>query len=66
MTLLIDCSGSMKQHNEPVALIADVLARALEQAGVVVEVLGFTTAAWNGGRAPKRGNAPASRNTPAA
>jgi cobaltochelatase CobT len=53
LTLLIDCSGSMKQHNEPVALIADVLARALEQAGVMVEVLGFTTAAWNGGRAAK-------------
>jgi cobaltochelatase CobT len=53
LTLLIDCSGSMKQHNEPVALLADVLARALEQAGVIVEVLGFTTAAWNGGRAAK-------------
>jgi cobaltochelatase CobT len=53
LTLLIDCSGSMKQHNEPVALLADVMARALEQAGVEVEVLGFTTAAWNGGRAGK-------------
>jgi cobaltochelatase CobT len=53
VTLLIDCSGSMKQHNEAVALLADVLSRALEQAGVVVEVLGFTTAAWNGGRAAK-------------
>jgi cobaltochelatase CobT len=53
VTLLIDCSGSMKQHNEAVALLADVLARALEQAGVRVEVLGFTTAAWNGGRAAK-------------
>jgi cobaltochelatase CobT len=53
LTLLIDCSGSMKQHNESVALLADVLARALEQAGVMVEVLGFTTAAWNGGRAAK-------------
>lgn len=53
LTLLIDCSGSMKRHNEPVALLADVLARALEQAGVMVEVLGFTTAAWNGGRAAK-------------
>jgi cobaltochelatase CobT len=53
ITLLIDCSGSMKQHNEAVALLADVLARALEQAGVRVEVLGFTTAAWHGGRAAK-------------
>jgi cobaltochelatase CobT len=53
VTLLLDCSGSMKQHNEAVALMTDVLARALEQAGVAVEVLGFTTAAWNGGHAAK-------------
>lgn len=53
LTLLIDCSGSMKQHMDAVSLLADVLARALEQAGVVVEVLGYTTAAWNGGRAAK-------------
>ncbi len=53
VTLLIDCSGSMKQHAEKTSLLADVLARALEQAGVLVEVLGYTTAAWNGGRAAK-------------
>jgi cobaltochelatase CobT len=51
LTLLIDCSGSMKEHAEPVAVLADVLARALERAGVASEVLGFTTGAWNGGRA---------------
>jgi cobaltochelatase CobT len=28
-----------------------VMARALEQAGVASEILGFTTGAWNGGRA---------------
>jgi len=50
LTLLIDCSGSMKVHAESVALLADVLARALEQAGIGCEVLGFTTGAWNGGR----------------
>ncbi|MDM0111601.1 cobalt chelatase [Variovorax sp. J22R133] len=48
---LIDCSGSMKQHIESVAMLVDVFARALEQAGVCSEVLGFTTGAWNGGRA---------------
>ncbi len=48
--LLIDCSGSMKQHIEAVAVIVDVLSRALEQAGVPNEVLGYTTGAWNGGR----------------
>lgn len=48
---LIDCSGSMKQHIESVAMLVDVFVRALEQAGVASEVLGFTTGAWNGGRA---------------
>ena len=51
LTVLIDCSGSMKQHIEPLAVLVDVLVRALEQAGVAAEVLGFTTGAWNGGRA---------------
>jgi cobaltochelatase CobT len=41
----------MKAHIEPVATMIDVLTRALDQAGVTSEVLGFTTAAWNGGRA---------------
>ena len=51
VTLLVDCSGSMKQHAATVSLLVDVLARALEQAGVTCEVLGFTTGAWHGGRA---------------
>ncbi|MBU3739125.1 MAG: cobalt chelatase [Rhodoferax sp.] len=53
LTLLIDCSGSMKQHIETVAVVADVLCRALELAGVSSEVLGFTTGAWHGGRAQR-------------
>ena len=53
VTFLIDCSGSMKEHAESVAMMVDVFARALEQAGVTSEVLGFTTGAWNGGR-PQR------------
>ncbi|WP_322031329.1 cobaltochelatase CobT-related protein [Paraburkholderia sp. J76] len=48
---LIDCSGSMKAHIEPVAMIVDLFARASEDAGIATEVLGFTTLAWNGGRA---------------
>jgi cobaltochelatase CobT len=51
VSFLIDCSGSMKQHIESVALMVDVFVRALEQAGVASEVVGFTTGAWNGGRA---------------
>ena len=53
VSLLIDCSGSMKEHIEPVAVLVDLLVRALEQAGIAIEVLGFTTGAWNGGRAQR-------------
>ncbi|MGH6626752.1 MAG: cobaltochelatase CobT-related protein [Burkholderiaceae bacterium] len=53
VSFLIDCSGSMKQHIESVAMLVDVFVRALEQAGVASEVLGFTTGAWNGGRAQR-------------
>lgn len=53
VTFLVDCSGSMKEHSAAVAALVDVYARALELAGVRCEVLGFTTAAWNGGRAGK-------------
>jgi cobaltochelatase CobT len=53
VTFLIDCSGSMKEHVESVAMLVDVLVRALEQAGVASEVLGYSTGAWNGGRAAR-------------
>jgi cobaltochelatase CobT len=53
VSVLIDCSGSMKEHIESVALLVDVLVRALEQAGVASELLGYTTNAWNGGRAQR-------------
>ncbi len=51
--LLIDCSGSMRRHIEPVAMMVDLMSRALEIAGVPSEVLGFSTGAWNGGRAAR-------------
>ena len=53
---LIDCSGSMRQHIEAVAILEDVFARALDLAGVAgvaSEVLGFSTGAWQGGRAAR-------------
>ncbi len=50
LAFLVDCSGSMKEHIEPVAMVVDVMVRALEAAGAATEVLGFTTGAWNGGR----------------
>lgn len=51
VTFLIDCSGSMKKFSQPVAVLVDVFARALELADARCEILGFTTTAWNGGRA---------------
>ncbi len=53
LSFLIDCSGSMREHIESVAMIVEVMARALEMAGVASEVLGFTTGAWHGGRAQR-------------
>ncbi|MGH8796127.1 MAG: cobaltochelatase CobT-related protein, partial [Caldimonas sp.] len=53
LAFLVDCSGSMKQHIESVAVLLDVFVRALEQAGVASEILGYTTGAWNGGRAQR-------------
>lgn len=53
LTFLVDCSGSMKEHAEGLAAFLDVLVRALERIDVPCEVLGYTTGAWNGGRALK-------------
>lgn len=53
VSFLVDCSGSMKSHVEPVATMLDILLRALEMAGARTELLGYTTAAWNGGRAQR-------------
>ena len=52
VTLLLDNSGSMRGRPISIAAIcADVLARTLERCDVKVEILGFTTRAWKGGRA---------------
>ncbi|WP_420397783.1 cobaltochelatase subunit CobT [Nioella sp.] len=51
VTLLLDNSGSMRGRPISIAAIcADVLARTLERCSVKVEILGFTTRAWKGGR----------------
>ena len=51
VSLLIDNSGSMRGRPITVAAMsADILARTLERCGVKVEVLGFTTCAWKGGK----------------
>src|SRR3990167_5917112 len=43
VSFLVDCSGSMREHIESVAILIDVMTRALDQIGVTTEVLGFTT-----------------------
>ena len=51
VSLLIDNSGSMRGRPITVAAMsADILTRTLERCGVKVEVLGFTTKAWKGGK----------------
>ena len=51
VTLLIDNSGSMRGRPITIAAItADIISRTLERCGVKVEVLGFTTNSWKGGR----------------
>ncbi|MDD7909339.1 cobaltochelatase subunit CobT [Pseudovibrio exalbescens] len=51
VTLLLDNSGSMRGRPITVAATcADILARTLERCGVKVEILGFTTKAWKGGK----------------
>ena len=51
VTLLLDNSGSMRGRPITIAAVtADILARTLERCGVKVEILGFTTKAWKGGK----------------
>lgn len=55
VSVLLDNSASMK--GEPItvaACCADILSQALERCGVKLEVLGFTTAEWNGGRSKRQ------------
>ncbi|MFL0576605.1 cobalt chelatase [Brevibacterium luteolum] len=53
LTVLIDCSGSMRTHQFAIASAVDTFARAGDALGMSVEVLGFTTRSWTGGRAKK-------------
>ena len=50
MTLLVDCSGSMKEQRFLTAMCIDSLIRILDQIGIQTEVLGYSTNAWHGGR----------------
>ena len=62
VTLLIDNSGSMRGRPISVAAIcADILSRTLERCAVKVEILGFTTKNWKGGKSREKWN---SKNKP--
>ena len=51
VSILIDNSGSMRGKPISVAAIcADILSRTLERCSVKVEILGFTTKNWKGGK----------------
>jgi cobaltochelatase CobT len=55
VTLLLDNSGSMRGRPIMVAACcADIMARTLERCGVKVEILGFTTRAWKGGKSREK------------
>jgi len=57
VTILIDNSGSMRGRPISVAAIcADILSRTLERCSVKVEVLGFTTKNWKGGKSREKWN----------
>ena len=57
VTLLIDNSGSMRGRPISVAAIcADILSRILERCSVKVEILGFTTKNWKGGKSREKWN----------
>ena len=54
VVFLIDNSGSMRrQKYEALAVLIDVLCRALDIAGVKTEILGFSTCGWAGGQSIK-------------
>ena len=55
VALLIDSSGSMRGRSITIAAVCgDILGRTLERCSVRVEILGFTTRAWRGGRSREK------------
>jgi len=57
VSLLIDNSGSMRGRPITIAaLCADILSRTLERCSVKVEILGFTTKNWKGGKSREMWN----------
>ena len=65
VTLLIDNSGSMRGRPITIAAIcADILSRTLERCSVKVEILGFTTKNWKGGKSREEWNNKGKKKNP--
>ncbi len=65
VTLLIDNSGSMRGRPITIAAIcADILSRTLERCSVKVEILGFTTKNWKGGKSREEWNKKGKKKNP--
>lgn len=65
VTLLVDNSGSMRgERIAMAAACADSLAKYLEPCGIAIEVLGFTTGDFDGGRSRARWASQGEPNTP--
>ena len=65
VSLLIDNSGSMRGRPITIAaLCADILSRTLERCSVKVEILGFTTKNWKGGKCREEWNNKGKKKNP--
>lgn len=53
VTILLDCSGSMKVHRERLAPLIHAWGQAMNRAGLAGEILGHTTRTWGGSLARK-------------
>lgn len=54
VTLLMDNSGSMKEHIHAISSLIAIFCKALEMVGATTEILGFTTKSWQGGKSHKQ------------
>lgn len=54
----------MKAYAETLTMMVDLLCKALERAGALTEVLGYSTRSWNGGRPYRRWQATGRKPNP--
>ena len=57
ISILINCSGSMRKHAGKISLIVDTLLTSAKLTHTPMEIIGFTTVNWNGGLAYKQWHA---------